>query len=1609
MLSTAALRTKVIYALLGVVMLFGLGLRTWNVNFDGGLNVHPDERSITCFYAPTIGWPSSVDEFLDPRRSPLNPLWDRENDRRRSFTYGHFPLYLGILSGELLSELAAAGGWLPLPPKILALMEQANSPCAGVAVAGRLLMALLDTATIGLLFLLGRRLYGAAVGLLAAAFYACAAQAVQLSHFFAMDPASATFVVLAVYGGVLMAQDRFWRGVVWSGMGSGLAIAAKFSAAPILAVPVVAALIVWRTGAHGWRLVAGALLALLLACAFFILTSPYAALDWENFMQATLVEQGRMVRGLADLPYTRQYRNTTPYLYFMRQQVVWGLGWPLGLLALAGSGWALAKAALLRARPGELVVWTWLIPYFGVTGAFLAKFNRYMSPVLPFALLFAAGLVGWLSAGERSGERGETRRARLWSFPGFGPRASRVARLARSSKIVPVLLIGAALGGGLFWSLAYVHGVYGHEHTWVAASRWVYANAPAGSVILWELWDDPLPKRIPGEAGLDMGSHGLRHIDWSPYEEDTGEKYAILKRKLREADYVIYSSKRIYESVDELPERYPLTIRYYELMFGEQLGFVQAAEFTSPPRLLGWVFADQEADESWSLYDHPRVSIFAKQRELSDAEFDALLEGSWEGAIPWHRGREPPLTPFLNILGLGSSPESQEHGLINIMLALLQGREIPDLLVQRGPRDRHGSGSEPSLLLATPLSELPLVDEYRWNVAASANPWLAVGWWWLVVSLLGWIAWPLAFLLFRRLRDRGYLVAKTLGWLLTGWLLWLCASLGLAHNTVRNAWLVVVPVALISAIALVLSWRDVRLFLRRMWGILLVGEGLFAAAFVLFVLIRMANPDIWQPWYGGEKFMEFAFLNGILRSPSFPPLDPHFAGGYINYYYYGIYLVGYLVKLTGIYAEVAFNLAIPTLFALTVLNAFCVAYSAVRMPNRTARIRPWHEGIGAALLAPLFVTIIGNLAGFAQIAHNLIRVGDSGFQNAISGTQPDGATSYLPDIVALFDKAVHAAIGLWRVLTTDVSLPGYDFWSPSRVIPHSINEFPYWSFTYADLHPHMIGIPFSVFFLALVLALLNSYDIDWRRPRHESPNHIHHSSAGELAGMSNWFYGLLLLGGFTFTLSVLAVVNLWELPTYFGLGMLALAMALYRGRGRLRLPQMAGVAVLQLAGVYLLFLPFFRNYTNVAVSGVGAVRAPDELGLWIQIWGFFAFILFTWLLGQFTHLPRFARLHRLLVARPTAGYLTVVFLLPLLALVALILLIFTEQVILALCLPFLALSLLLMWRRGRSADTGALCALLLTATGLAILAGTQVIYLKDFMQGGDAYRMNTLFKFFSQVWVLWGVAAAIALPQIFARLPWPFTRRYTITVHGQKSSALAKARSFITVAFGYAWAFVFLLLFLASLAYPLWGTPARLAHRFPGWRPEIGTLDGMAYMENGVYYWPDGDNAIELRYDWEAIQWLLANVRGNVVVVESAQVDYYRAGGTRVASLTGLSGLMGMHEGEQRYGQLVDERRGWLNEFWNTDDIGRIQQLIAELGIGLIYVGQLERHQHPDAVDRLAQLEATGSLQTIYQNQKVTIYAVPSQMMRTHNGIYTESNRATMPGGWEVAPSNLPG
>jgi len=1671
------------------LLLAGFTLRVWNLNFDQGLSTHPDERSTTCSIAPLIGWPITLEEFRDVDRSPLNPMWNRVEQRPTNYTYGHFSLYLGVLTGEFLHALSPAAAQIGLSANTVELMARADQPCGGIAVAGRLVIATLDTLTILLLYLLGRRTFGVGAGLLAAAFYAFTAQAIQLSHFFAMDPASTTFTVMAVLGGVAMVQERTLRAGAWTGLAGGLAVASKFSALPVLAIPITAA-VLWLVTApqttprevarsQARALVAIAVAFVVMAVTFFV-ASPYAVLDWSRFVKATLVDQGQMVRGVADMPFTRQYRNTLPYLYFIQQQVQWGLGWPLGILSLVGTltaagalAWTLVclSIASMRGKLSELrlnrvalanvMIWSWVAPYFGITGAFLAKFNRYMSAVLPFVVLFAAGLL-WLLWRWGMARRGEGDLTRV---------------IGRTAQIVGAVIGAAVVACALFWSVAYVNGIHGREHTWITASRWIYQNVPRGSVILWELWDDALPKTVPGEPGMDMYSTGLTNIDWSPYEEDTADKYLILKQKLTEADYVVYSSKRIYDSVDELPERYPMTNLYYEAMWDGRLGFELVGDFTSPPRLFGWIFEDRHADESWSLYDHPQVTVFRKVRQLSDAEFDVLFDRNWETAIPYYRGHDSPISPLLETLGMSSQPGSEKRGLLGGLIGMVSGdgQGTPSMTRQ----------NRSDLMIDEPLANLPVVDNYRWNVWASEQPLAAVVVWWLVVALLGWAAWPICFSLFAPWLDRGYLFSRTIGWLLAGWLLWVFASAGLLYNTVVNSWLALGVLVIIGAI---LAWRQrrpLREFLVARWGLLVVEEVVFAVAFGGFVLIRMLNPDIWQPWFGGEKFMEFAFLNGVLRSPTFPPVDPHFAGGYINYYYFGLYLVGYLIKLTGIYAEVAFNLTIPLLFALTVANAFAFSHMAWSLWRKT---QAWQRGVLTALLGPFLVALLGNLDGYGQIVRQLSE--RSTFQ----------LQSVLPGVTWL----VTSIGGLVQVAMGRATLPIYDFWGPSRVIPATINEFPYWSFLFADLHPHLIGIPLSTIFVGVLFAFLLQYGDLWRDARGR---------------------GIALVGTLAFLLGALISVNLWELPTYLGLAVLTLLISEYRYFGRIHIVRVTAITIGLLVGAVLLYLPFFVNYVNVGASGIGLVRAGDDLGLWLLLWGGLGFIVVSWLLWtarnggrqlvattrqpmpgaylggatqtmaaewatqdvlvtepsmvevdrlddgeidltsedaevddveviavqavdvdtegdeveidasefqdaadgwgdapmasvtaaplvthtsaptrsgvarllgvvlrHFDRLPRVWYLHGLLVRQPSLSYLLGIAAIPTLMILG-IATWFLGRNVLGLCLGVLALALPLLWRREREADSADHLATMLAVTGVAILAGTQVIYLKDFLQGDDWYRMNTLFKFFNQVWVLWALAAAIALPRLW-NAAWG--KRSLVIMAVPISDVLVDGEPLPLYhrlmrprrGWGLLWRTACVVLLAACSVYLVFGTPARLSQRFVGWVPPIGTLNGMAFMQQGRYSWPNDSNAINLHFDYEAIEWLLAHVRGNLVIAESAEVDYYRAGGSRVASMTGLSGLRGAHVSEQRYGEQVGARDGLHREFWSTPSVERTEELIQQLQITLIYVGQLERYHHPDGAQKLAKMASEGRLDVLYENEAVVIYVVPGHLTKSDGGWY---------------------
>ena len=246
----------------------------------------------------------------------------------------------------------------------------------------------------------------------------------------------------------------------------------------------------------------------------------------------------------------------------------------------------------------------------------------------------------------------------------------------------------------------------------------------------------------------------------------------------------------------------------------------------------------------------------------------------------------------------------------------------------------------------------------------------------------------------------------------------------------------------------------------------------------------------------------------------------------------------------------------------------------------------------------------------------------------------------------------------------------------------------------------------------------------------------------------------------------------------------------------------------------------------------------------------------------------------------------------------------------------LCLALPLAFRRKSSAGEATVA--LLLALGLSIIAGTELVYLRDFLAGDDWYRMNTLFKFSVPAWLFLALAGGVMLPVVWAAA----------------GRAPAWSGAPLRVVLG--------VMLAGGLVFLVAGVPARVQDRFPGTRPPLGTLDGTAYMTVGRYIWPGGEHVVQLAPEREAIRWLLDNVTGTPVIAEAPAggyevdglpvgYDYYRAGGLRVASLTGLPTFVGQHQNEQRPGDQVDRRFNQGKEFFTTTDLARARELMEML------------------------------------------------------------------------------
>jgi uncharacterized membrane protein len=235
--------------------------------------------------------------------------------------------------------------------------------------------------------------------------------------------------------------------------------------------------------------------------------------------------------------------------------------------------------------------------------------------------------------------------------------------------------------------------------------------------------------------------------------------------------------------------------------------------------------------------------------------------------------------------------------------------------------------------------------------------------------------------------------------------------------------------------------------------------------------------------------------------------------------------------------------------------------------------------------------------------------------------------------------------------------------------------------------------------------------------------------------------------------------------------------------------------------------------------------------------------------------------------------------------------------------------------------------------------------------------MNTVFKFSLQIWVLLGVALGAMLPVLWRsyRCRWGLC--------------------------GKVWHVGLVVLLLAAFVYPVVALPLRVAERFPSGSPRRDTLDGTAYMRYAVYDAPGGSAPVDMQYDRAAVAWIWEHIEGTPVLAE-APVGFYREGGLRISSYTGLPTLLGAHEYEQRPAEQVVPREADAQLLYTTQDPGVALELIRKHHVRLVYVGSLEHALYsPMALAKFDTLVEQGALERIYANEKVDLYRATDEVL----------------------------
>lgn len=612
------------------ILLTAFFFRFYRLNWDQNQHLHPDERFLT-MVTNQITWPENLREYFQTNSSSLNP----HNNGFNFFVYGTFPIFFT----KYLSEIANYKDY------------------NGLTQAGRALSAVFDLATVVVVFLIAKiitllnpKRLSPLVSYLAMFFYAVMVLPIQLAHFYAVETYLTFFLTACFYLALRILSDnkRFIIKAITAlalGLSFGLAVASKISAVLILPVLALAFAYKFFNSKEKTAILISAVIFCLAGFLAVRIFQPYLFADAQLLslklnpkILDNWKELANTMKPQSGFPPSIQWYHTTPLLFPLKSLIFWGMGTVLGILAVI-SFFYTAIAIRLKIKPlkkifknldtGQISVMLMLLLIavtFVYQGIQTAPTIRYFHPVYPLLAVTSAIFF---------------------------------VRIAKNLHSILILLLLATI---LAWPVGFLS-VYRRNHSRVIASEWIYNHLPKGSTIGVEHWDDGLPLTLDG-VRLNIN---YNYVSLPLYNPDSPEKWRSLNELLAKTDYLALTSNRLWGSITRVPEVFPQTSRYYEDLFAGNLGFKKIAEITSYPQIplpflttciylfppqedilsltnekgglvrfdecdiytgtnyRGIVLRDDWAEETFTVYDHPKVLIFQKVREMDYQKYFSSL------------------------------------------------------------------------------------------------------------------------------------------------------------------------------------------------------------------------------------------------------------------------------------------------------------------------------------------------------------------------------------------------------------------------------------------------------------------------------------------------------------------------------------------------------------------------------------------------------------------------------------------------------------------------------------------------------------------------------------------------------------------------------------------------------------------------------------------------------------------------------------------------------------------------------------------------------------------------------------------------------------------------